>query len=724
MKRVLPLFLLLLAPVMASRGQVRADGKPLAQEKTIIQTSGPWSPSIDVRTDAVLVYDVGGETPYPERVRSWKERGYKVCFMTNIAWGRLSLGYFNGSWDGQTHWDEIQVDSTGRQFHNKPYYVPSLNYLLYKKQQLKKAIDGGVDAVFIEEPEFFAAVGYSEGFKREWQAYYGTPWQAVNASPEATYLSNKLKYYLYFRALDECFTFCKAYGKTLGREIHCFVPTHTLLNYSQWGIVSPEASLASLPSVDGYIAQVWTGTSREPQYYNGVAKERTFENAFLEYGCMESMTAPTGRTVWFLTDPIEDRARDWADYKRNYEATFTAQLLYPDNDHFQTLPWPNRIYEKKYQRSADDPTMEKIPAFYATQLQVMTNALNRIPLSDNRVSGSQGICVMMANSLMFQRTTSWTDEPLDPKLSGFYGLAMPFVKRGVPVRPIHLENAAYPGTWQDARIVLMTYSNMKPMNPDAHAHIAGWVGKGGILVYCGRDDDPFQDIGEWWKREGWSRPSDHLFSLMGIPRNAPDGTYPYGEGCVCVIRRNPKEFVLEPQADAPLVETVNRLYRDRCGAGELVFKNHFYLERGCYDIAGVMDESVSDQPLVLKGRLIDLYDPSLPVLKEKTVAPGEYAFLIDVDRVQDPGTPQVLCSGGRVYDESVDGRTYSFLVKGPLGTPCALRVLLPRKPRTMTLTDAGGATVRGVTRSWDKGSRTVFLLFPNSPDGIHCNIQF
>ena len=95
-----------------------------------------------------------------------------------------------------------------------------------------------------------------------------------------------------------------------------------------------------------------------------------------------------------------------------------------------------------------------------------------------------------------------------------------------------------------------------------------------------------------------------------------------------------------------------------------------------------------------------------------------------MDRVQDPGTPQVLCSGGRVYDESVDGRTYSFLVKGPLGTPCALRVLLPRKPRIVTLTDAGGATVRDVTRSWDKGSRTAFLLFPNSPDGINCNIQF
>ena len=32
----------------------------------------------------------------------------------------------------------------------------------------------------------------------------------------------------------------------------CYVPTHSLVNYSQWQIVSPEASLASLPCVDGY----------------------------------------------------------------------------------------------------------------------------------------------------------------------------------------------------------------------------------------------------------------------------------------------------------------------------------------------------------------------------------------------------------------------------------------------------------------------------------------
>jgi hypothetical protein len=36
-------------------------------------------------------------------------------------------------------------------------------------------------------------------------------------------------------------------------------------------------------------------------------------------------------------------------------------------------------------------------------MQVMINSLNQMPLSPNRVSGPQGISVLMANSLMFQR---------------------------------------------------------------------------------------------------------------------------------------------------------------------------------------------------------------------------------------------------------------------------------------------------------------------------------
>ena len=217
-----------------------------------------------------------------------------------------------------------------------------------KEKQIKRVIDAGITDIYLEEPEFWMRGGYSNAFKEEWMNYYGTPWQDQQGSPDVTYLSNKLKYWLYYRALDEIFSYAKEYGKSKGLEVKCYVPTHSLINYTSWQIVSPEASLASLDCVDGYIAQVWTGTSREPNYFKGVRKERVFENAFLEYGCMKSMTAPLGRKMYFLTDPIEDRAKNWTDYKINYQATFAAQLMYSDVDTYEVMPWSDRVYQGLY----------------------------------------------------------------------------------------------------------------------------------------------------------------------------------------------------------------------------------------------------------------------------------------------------------------------------------------------------------------------------------------
>lgn len=351
------------------------------REKTTFQTSGQWKPVTDIRADAVMVYGANDRPrmTFRQRVQSWRDRGYTTHFMTGIAWGDYQ-DYFTGKWDGKWHLDEGQKTMRGDTIwhgHLIPYIVPTMNYLKYfKERHIKPVIDAGIDAIFLEEPEFWARSGYSEAFKREWKDYYGFDWRPQHESAENTYLSNKLKYHLYYRALDEAFTYAKQYGREKGMDVRCYVPTHSLLNYSQWQIVSPEASLASMNSCDGYIAQVWTGTSREPNYFNGKARERVFETAFLEYGCMESMTRPTGRKMFFLTDPIEDRAKDWQDYKRNYQATFTAQLLYPQIADYEVMPWPDRIYEGLYRVSADSKKKARIPRFYSTQMQVMINTLN------------------------------------------------------------------------------------------------------------------------------------------------------------------------------------------------------------------------------------------------------------------------------------------------------------------------------------------------------------
>ncbi|WP_165043252.1 hypothetical protein [Dysgonomonas sp. ZJ709] len=699
-------------------------------EKTAFQTAGPWKPVTDVRADVAIVYGAGDrkDMTFEQRVQSWRDRGYTTHFMTGIAWGEYQ-DYFTGKWDGKMHLDEGQVEQDGDTIwhgHMVPYIVPTENFLKYMKEKhVKRVIDAGIDAIYMEEPEFWARAGYSEAFKREWKKFYGFDWRPQHESPENTYLANKLKYHLYYNALNEVFTYAKEYGKSKGMDVRCYIPTHSLVNYSQWQIVSPEASLASLPCVDGYIAQVWTGTSREPTYFNGKAKERVFETAFLEYGSMESMTAPTGRKIFFLTDPIEDWPRDWVDYKKNYQATFTAQLLYPQIADYEVMPWPDRIYEGLYRVSANSEEKANIPRHYSTQMQVMINTLNHMPLSDNKVSGSEGISVLMGNSLMFQRFPTHKGYE-DPQLSNFYGQALPFLKRGIPVKIVHVENVSYIETLKDTKVLLMTYSNMKPLSPDAHDYLADWVKGGGVLVYSGRDNDPFQTVQEWWNTEDkkYAVASDHLFEKMGISNSPKEGEYTYGKGTVYILRQDPKEFVLSPNKDAALVDVVKRMYEQKAKAGTLEFKNNLYLERGPYDLIAVMDESVSNNPYTAKGMFIDLFDPQLPILTEKIILPGEQAYLFNINRVPDKSKPQVLAAASRVYEEKVGKKDYSFVSKSPLNTTNVMRILLPSAPSACTMTDKQGTELKDTKWTWDEKSKTCLLTFENDPDGTNISLKW
>lgn len=699
--------------------------------KTTFQSSREWRPTIDNRADAVMIYGTGGNPsdkskriPFEERVKSWRDKGYITHYMTGIAWGEYQ-DYFTGKWDGKMHLDEGQVDVKGDTIwhgHMVPYIVPTDNYLKYiKEMHIKRVIDAGIDAIFMEEPEFWARAGYSDSFKREWKKYYGFEWRPQHESPENTYLANKLKYWLYFNALNEVFTYAKAYGKSKGMDVKCYVPTHSLINYSQWMIVSPEASLASLPVVDGYIAQVWTGTSREPNYFNGVVKERVFETAFLEYGSMESMTAPTGRKMFFLTDPIEDWPRDWVDYKKNYQATFTAQLLYPNISDYEVMPWPERIYEGLYKTSINSDTKAKIPKDYATQMQVMINTLNQMPKSKNQVSGSSGISVLLANSLMFQRFPNHAGYD-DPQLANFYGLALPFLKRGVPVKTVHIENLSFKEALADTKVLLMSYANMKPLTPEAHQHLADWVKSGGLLVYSGTDLDPFQTVQEWWNTKGnnYASPADHLFEKMNIKEVAKQGRYNYGKGFLHILRTDPKEYVLKQNNTQQLLGVVQDLYETKTKSGKLEFKNNFFLSRGVYDLIAVLDESVNTRSFQVKGNLIDLFDPKLPIVTSRDVQVGEQCFFLNLDRIEDKQKPQVLAAASRTYDERIEGHNYSFIAKSPIQTTNISRILLPKKPKSIRVNHLEVFT----ESNWDQKTKTYLLGFENDPDGVTVDIKW
>jgi hypothetical protein len=436
------------------------------------------------------------------------------------------------------------------------------------------------------------------------------------------------------------------------------------------------------------------------------------------------MTAPTKRKMFFLTDPIEDWPRDWSDYKKNYQATFTAKLLYPMVADYEVMPWPERIYTHPY-KVANSNEKVLIPQYYSTQMQIMVNALNSMPASTNKVTGVNGVGVLMSNSLMFQRFPTHNGFE-DPQFSNFYGQTLPLLKRGVPVQTVHMENLSYAASLKNIKVLVVSYSNMKPVSPAVHASLAAWVKQGGVLIYCGRDDDPYQSVMEWWNTKGnkFTAPSQHLFKLLNINAASGKQKFNVGKGTVYIVRQNPKEFVLEANADTKFIDLVKQGYEKDAKAGKLVFKNSLYLERGPYDVVSVMDENADNKPYTIKGPVIDLFDPQLPVLAEKTINPGEQALLYNVNRVANKTKPQVLAGAARVYNEKVQGASYSFVAKSPIKTLNSMRVLLPAKPKVTKVTDSNGQEITDAKTSWDASSNTLYLGFANSPDGIKVSLSW
>lgn len=173
-------------------------------ERTSFQVASSWRPEYDVRSDVAMVYGITpGNISFEERVASWRGRGYRVHFMTGISWGNYEE-YFTGKFDGKTHYEDSQRDRDGNIIWHSgkiPYVVPSTTYLDYIKSLVKRAVDAGVSAIHLEEPELWARAGYSDTFKKKWEGFYKTPWVAQHKSPEATFMSSKLKSKIYVDAL-------------------------------------------------------------------------------------------------------------------------------------------------------------------------------------------------------------------------------------------------------------------------------------------------------------------------------------------------------------------------------------------------------------------------------------------------------------------------------------------------------------------------------------------
>ncbi len=704
------------AGIPRSARQRRPDAKQ-REERTSFQSHAPYSPRIHLNADVAMVYGI--DATLPERLKTWRDRGYICHVMTGVAWGEYQ-DYLYGRFDGKNHEDEAQTERDGKRIsHGRDVYYmsPGESYGRFLCVGVQRALEAGAEAIHLEEPEFWVRGGYEPNFRREWEAYYGEPWQPPHASVEAQWRASKLKYYLYRRALAQVFDFVRDWNRKNGKDVKCYVPTHSQINYAHWRIVSPESSLLAV-GCDGYIAQVWTGTARTPNVYQGETKERTFETAFCEYGAMQNLVRASGRRVWYLNDPIEDNGNlDWNDYQTNWRSTLVASLLQPDVWRFEIMPWPDRIFMRPYREKQGSDKKVMIPDAYETELQAVITALGDMKQRDWKweVAGTHRVGVLFSDTMMFQRGDP---APSDTHLGSFYGLALPLVKAGLPIEPVQIENAAdQKGFLKPYRCLLLTYEGQKPPVAAFHDALADWVRQRGALVVVDDDNDPFHKIREWWNTapNAFATPRHHLFEKLGLPADAT-GAHKVGKGTVVRLNSSPAALTYQKTG----AETVRTAVRGALGAiGERwVTAGGFVLRRGPYIVAAGIDESAADRrPDALRGRFVNLFSGELSFTRSIDITPGLRGLFVDLDRFP-RGRPRIVAAACRVRDEKVSGGSFRFHAEGIAETPGVVRIILPAAPREVL---ADGKPVPASDYDWEDG--TLRLRFPNTPEGVAIEVR-
>jgi hypothetical protein len=378
------------------------------------------------------------------------------------------------------------------------------------------------------------------------------------------------------------------------------------------------------------------------------------------------------------------------------------------------------VFTGRYPRPPNGPPGTTIPARYATEVLALANALGSMPAGPLTLSsGTQGIGILVADSLMYRRGGP---QQSDPFLSAFFGMALPAIIAGMPARCVSMETLESVGVPTGMRLLLLSYDGMTPPDAASHNAIATWVRSGNALLLFGTGDDPYATLPGWWNNQhGGTGPLADLYQRLGLPPTPAMGLNSAGAGVVLIEPRGPIALAQDPTGST-LVRAHIRDALAGLGAGAPVYAEQGYvlLQRGQYTIAAAPAEAPGAVPtipvLTLSSTYVNLFDGTLPVLHGYSLLPDRYIVLIDLATL-DHSVPQVVAAGARITGETVTGGVLHFRATGPLDTTAVVRLLLPHAP-----TGVAGQDV-AINFSWDAASSTALLQFANSPNGVNITVM-
>ncbi len=712
----------------------RYEGFELEGVRTTFQTNTPHDDRYHVHSDSVMVYSES----YANFASWYSAEDYVVDMM--LAINRATKTYVS-----EHHAeDAIQMTSSGSYLEHSAggsyYMVPTEEWIDYLWDNVLEPIIIAChpQSIAMEEPEMWSASGYSESFKREWEAYYGEPWQRPDSSAENMLKANLLKTYLFERIITEL----SARIKKLSPTTQVYIATHSTVNYADWNIDAGLNHYVATGALDGVIGQTWSDTQNTAFPYRGGNFTDNFTNAFLEYSSY--VDSVEGLNFYALADPMMDNATlTEEDCQYFYRQSITASLLQPEIQRFQILPWVQRAFGNVSSN------------YRAIQSQIY-EALNMVGGAPVEIqAGTPGITYLISDSL------SWMNEGNNWALTttnGLYGTLAPLVRDGIPTKMKSMDQIKSAADLEGVTLLIVSFDANVPLYEEINIAIADWVKAGGTLLLINGSNE-YWDVESYffWQQDG--TPLNNLFRHLGLSdikattvsgnqltadeRDLKDAFG--GKSVGSTYRR----FVIGFEgASSPLLSIGDHTvgFEESVGKGNVIavgLPSAYFagnssgpeMMRALTEYAlqytdcdyvtselmvvrrgNVVAAHAYEEDQELEGIYINLYSPELTVLIDPTIKKDDSMVFYDITDTILPDAPTLAFTGGNLVDGTLSGTadTLTYQVTGAANTQIASRILLPNGvyPGKVTITRTeSGEKVKVLKQMYDEQSGSLLVVF-------------
>ena len=715
---------------------------------TTFQTSSRYQDSQRINTEAVMAY-VSVPSQLDSVIPSWyaAEDFYSINIMMPI--NRDSHDYVT---QDKHNFDDIQTDAEGKYIthstSDKVYYmVPTEGWIEYIWEMIEHILEKyPVDSITFEEPEMWYASGYSEGFKYEWEQYYDEPWQDQNSSPEAMLKTMRLKVYLFDRLLAEI----ADRMHELSPDTKLYVASHSTASYTSIAITAGLNAYLATGKIDGVIGQTWSNTASVGLLVDGKNKTLEYENAYLGYASYAG--AAGDLDLFAITDTMSDSSAWTEDICfPKYRATLVSALMQPEIHRFEASVWPSRGFVA-------------VSSEYRTLQLACFEALNEMSGKAITTSaGTPGITYLLSDSLSWQ-SGSWSLSSKD----GYYGVTLPLVSDGIPVRVQSMENVTSADDLKDVSLLLLSWDCQKPLSEAVVDAIADWIKNGGTALYVGGRDVFADSEAEWWAP--WGSPLQALLDKLGLDvsiktentlsgkatwladkdysavasmslSNKYNGFYTSFEGdLVPILKAGDAILGFEQSAENGSLIAIglpSAMFSQQIGGTDAMqalvayacdeYSDYSYesttlvwTKRGRI----VAAHSYADDN-VLVGSFINLFDPELPIVDHVLLNARDDVLLCDISGA-DLSVPRLLYSGGaHAYAPKESATETVFCISGPTGTNISSRLACAdgTYPQSVSAKDANGNSIT-VISVWDSDTDSLLVQLRGDVEGATVTVTW